>query len=130
MVWLKRQPAKDDDGKTKSAEWLPYSARLLSLPAAAGYVGVSTWVIRGWLAAGLLTRVKLPRPGGGEMERLLLDVTDLDALIESGKDRSTLAARAYGEKEKFPGPGPGMRSPSETRASTSSRAAGRDADHG
>jgi excisionase family DNA binding protein len=57
----------------------------LSLKAAAGYLGCSTWTIRAWLADGTLTRVRLPRPGGGEMDRLLLDVTDLDALIEAGK---------------------------------------------
>lgn len=74
VVWLKNGP-----------EWIPCSSRLLGLKAAAGYVGVSTWVIRGWLADGVLARVRLPRPGGGEMERLLFDVTDLDALIEAGK---------------------------------------------
>src|SRR6266536_1645036 len=66
VVWLKRQPTKDADGKKKAAEWLPYSARLLSLTAAAGYVGVSTWVIRGWLADGVLTRVRLPGAASGE----------------------------------------------------------------
>jgi hypothetical protein len=87
VVWLKRQPTKDDDGHPMPAEWLPYSARLLSLAAAAGYVGVSTWVLRGWLADGVLPRVRLPSPGGGEMDRLLFDVRDLDVLIEAGKGR-------------------------------------------
>jgi hypothetical protein len=64
---------------------VPASARLVGLNAAAAYVGVSTWMIRGWLADGVLTRVRLPRPGGGEMDRLLFDVTDLDALIDAGK---------------------------------------------
>lgn len=58
---------------------------LLRLKASAVYVGTSTWVIRGWLADGVLARVRLPRPRGGEMERLLFDVNDLDALIEAGK---------------------------------------------
>lgn len=74
VVWLKQGP-----------DWIPCSARLLGLKAAAGYVGVSTWVIRSWLATGVLTRVRLPRADGGDMERLLFDVTDLDALIEAGK---------------------------------------------
>ena len=86
VVWLRSQPSKDADGGKRAAEWLPYSARLLSLTAAAGYLGVSTWVIRGWMAKGLLSRVKLPGVDGGEVERLLFDVTDLDQLIEAGKD--------------------------------------------
>lgn len=76
--WLK-QRSKD------KPEWIPSSARLLGLKASAVYVGTSTWVIRGWLADGVLARVRLPRPGGGEMERLLFDVNDLDALPEAGK---------------------------------------------
>lgn len=74
VVWLKKGP-----------EWIPCSSRLLSLTAAAGYVGVSTWVIRGWLAKGLLSRVRLPGVDGEDVGRLLFDVHDLDALIEAGK---------------------------------------------
>jgi hypothetical protein len=74
VVWLKR-----------GREWTPATARLVDLKAAAGYVGVSTWTIRGWLADGVLARVKLPRPGGGEMDRLLVDVADLDRLVAEGK---------------------------------------------
>lgn len=89
VVWLKHVthgPEKDADGKPVArVEYLPYSARLLSLMAAAAYAGVSTWVIRGWLAEGVLARVKLPRPGGGEMDRLLIDVADLDRLVTEGK---------------------------------------------
>jgi hypothetical protein len=89
VVWLKHVahgPERDADGElVEHVEYLPYSSRLLSLIAAAAYVGVSTWVIRAWLADGLLTRVKLPRPGGGEMDRLLVDVADLDRLVAEGK---------------------------------------------
>jgi len=74
VVWLKR-----------GTEWAPASARLVDLKAAAAYVGVSTWVIRGWLSDGVLARVRLPRPGGGEMDRLLVDVADLDRLVVEGK---------------------------------------------
>ena len=74
IVWLKR-----------GTEWTPATARLVDLKTAAAYVGVSTWVIRGLLADGVLARVKLPRPGGGEIDRLLLDVADLDHLVEDGK---------------------------------------------
>jgi hypothetical protein len=65
VVWLKR-----------GGEWTPATARLVGLTDAAAYAGVSTWVFRGWLADGVLARVRLPRPGG-----------DLDALIEAGKGR-------------------------------------------
>lgn len=89
VVWLKHVahgPEQDADGKpVEHVEYLPYSSRLLSLIAAAAYVGVSTWVIRGWLADGVLARVKLPGPGGGKMDRLLVDVTDLDRLVSAGK---------------------------------------------
>jgi hypothetical protein len=74
VVWLKRGP-----------EWIPASARLLGLAAAAAYMGVSTWTIRRWIGKGLLARVRLPGAEGGEVERLLFDVNDLDALIDGGK---------------------------------------------
>jgi len=85
VVWLKQLVKDEDEAEQVRPEWIPATARLLGLKAAAAYVGVSTWVIRGWLAEGVLTRIRLPRPGGGEMDRLLLDVTDLDTLIEQGK---------------------------------------------
>jgi hypothetical protein len=49
------------------------------LAAAASYMGVITWTIRRWLAEGV------PGGEGGEVDGLLFDVTDLDALIERGK---------------------------------------------
>jgi excisionase family DNA binding protein len=64
---------------------IPAIARLLGLAAAASYMGVSTWTIRRWLAEGVVPRVRLPGGEGGEVDRLLFDVTDLDALIERGK---------------------------------------------
>jgi hypothetical protein len=82
VVWLKRNVTEEGEERP---EWFPASARLVGLHAAAAYVGVSTWVIRGWETDGVLSRVRLPSPGGGEMDRLLFDVADLDALIEAGK---------------------------------------------
>jgi hypothetical protein len=84
-VWLKSRPSKAADGTEKPTEWFPISARLLSLPAAAGYVGASTWLIRRWIANGDLTRVRLPGADGADVDRLLIDVSDLDAIIEAGK---------------------------------------------
>jgi hypothetical protein len=59
--------------------------RLLGLKGAAGYCSVSTWVIRGWLANGHLSRVTLPGVGPGDLERILVDRHDLDRLIAAGK---------------------------------------------
>lgn len=85
VVWLRQGP-KD------LPEWVPASARLVGLPIAAAYLGVSTWTIRDWQAQGLLAPVALPATSsgkpfglGGKGRRLLFDVTDLDRLIEEGK---------------------------------------------
>jgi hypothetical protein len=59
----------------------PLSPRLLSLPDAGRYLGVSTWTIRDYFAAGLLTRIKLPAACGGDLDRVLVDRLELDALI-------------------------------------------------
>jgi len=57
--------------------------RLLGLKAAAHYLSVSSWTVRGFIAAGKLEPVKLG------MKKVLLDVHDLDELIA----RSKLAGR-------------------------------------
>jgi excisionase family DNA binding protein len=59
--------------------------RLLDLPAAAAYLAVSVWTVRDLVHAGELKPVRLPAPGGRELRRILLDVSDLNALIERGK---------------------------------------------
>jgi hypothetical protein len=74
VVWLQR-----------GEKWIPATARLLGLAAAASYMGVSTWTVRQWLTEGVVSRVQLPGADGREVDRLLFDVTDLDALIEAGK---------------------------------------------
>jgi hypothetical protein len=60
--------------------------RLLDLRQTAVYMGVSTWTVRDLEAAGVLRRVRVPLPGGGELRKLLFDRTDLDRLIASWKD--------------------------------------------
>jgi hypothetical protein len=60
--------------------------RLLNLDAAAVYLGVSPWTVRDLDGAGVLPRVRVPLPHGGELRRLLFDREDLDRLIESWKD--------------------------------------------
>ncbi len=61
--------------------------RLLSLDDAARYLGLSAWTVRDLEAAGVLKRVRIPLPNGGELRRLLYDREDLDRMIEAWKER-------------------------------------------
>lgn len=60
--------------------------RLLDLRATAAYHGVSEWTVRDLAAAGVLYRVRIPLPHGGELRKVLFDRTDLDRLIEAWKE--------------------------------------------
>jgi hypothetical protein len=64
----------------------PVPPRLLDLPAAAAYLGVSTWTVRDLEAGGMLKRVRLPLPNGGEVRKLLFCKEDLDCLVDNSKD--------------------------------------------
>jgi excisionase family DNA binding protein len=69
-----RRPAK---------RWTPPAGaprRLLALPDAAAYLGLSPWTVRELQWKGKLPRVDLGR-------KLLFDRADLDALIERQKER-------------------------------------------
>jgi excisionase family DNA binding protein len=55
-------------------------SRLLSVKAAADYLGVSSWTIRERMGGGQLPAVRIGR-------RVLLDRTDLDRWIEMNKTR-------------------------------------------
>lgn len=57
------------------------SPRILGVPAAAVYLGLSPWSIRDLITAGKLRRV----PIAGR--RVLLDRVDLDAFIEQAKEQ-------------------------------------------
>jgi len=87
-------PAEAVDGqelaKRRGARVLisPAHPRLLDLENAAKYLGVSGWTVRDLVDAGLLQRIRLPLPGGGELRKILLDRHDLDAWIERMKDRA------------------------------------------
>ena len=63
--------------------------RLLDLRATASYLGVSAWTVRDLDSAGVLRRVRVPLPNGGELRKLLFDRTDLDRLIEAWKESGT-----------------------------------------
>lgn len=61
-------------------------ARLLDLDCTAKYLGVSDWSVRDLEVAGILQRVRIPLPRGGELRKLLFDRADLDKLIDSWKE--------------------------------------------
>jgi hypothetical protein len=60
--------------------------RLLDLDAAASYLSMSPWTIRELEAKGVLPRVRVPLPHGGELRKLLFDKADLDRLITAWKE--------------------------------------------
>jgi hypothetical protein len=60
--------------------------RLLDLDAAAAYLSMSPWTVRDLEAKGVLPRVRVPLPQGGELRKLLFDKADLDRLIGAWKD--------------------------------------------
>ena len=59
--------------------------RLFDLEGTRTYLAVSVWTVRDLEAAGVLRRVRVPLPNGGELRKLLYDRQDLDALIEQWK---------------------------------------------
>jgi len=63
------------------------SARLLSVEAAAAYLGVSTWTVRDLLHAGTIARVRLGLGSTRDLRRILVDRLELDALVEASKER-------------------------------------------
>jgi hypothetical protein len=58
-------------------------ARLLDLAAAAAYLGLSPWTVRDLIAAGTLTRVRIPLPNGAEIRKVLLDRVQLDSAVSA-----------------------------------------------
>jgi hypothetical protein len=64
----------------------PIAPRLLDLPTAAGYLGISPWTARDLEASGMLRRVRIPLPNGSELRKVLFDRDDLDRLIAVWKD--------------------------------------------
>jgi len=61
--------------------------RLLNLEDTATYLSCSTWTVRDLETAGVIKRVRVPLPDGGELRKLLFDIRDLDELIARWKDR-------------------------------------------
>lgn len=67
----------------------PVAPRLLDLAGASLYLGLRERKIRQLVTAGVLRRVRIPEPNGGEVRRVLLDRLDLDSLIESWREDTT-----------------------------------------
>ena len=76
---------------------VPGWPRLLSVDQAAAYLGLSFWTFRELLNAGAVSAVRVPRPNtlrmrerralSDSIRRLLIDRSDLDALVEQWKER-------------------------------------------
>ena len=60
--------------------------RLLDVAGAARYLAVSPWTVRELEAAGILRRVRVPLPNGGELRKVLFDRADLDRLVDGWKE--------------------------------------------
>lgn len=75
----------DAEGRALAPHTSAHERRLLDLPAAAIYVSLSVWTLRELVGSGVLRRVRVPLPNGGELRRVLLDREDLDQLIARWK---------------------------------------------
>jgi hypothetical protein len=84
---LRRAPGRPRT-RPAPAPIAPIAARLLDLAAAAAYVSLSPWTLRDLEGAGVLRRVRVPLPNGGEVRKLLFDRVDLDRLIAVWKDET------------------------------------------
>jgi hypothetical protein len=62
------------------------AARLLDLRGTATYLGLAPWTVRELEWRGVLRRIRVPLPGGGELRKVLFDRADLDHLVERWKD--------------------------------------------
>lgn len=80
------QPVSSGNGKAGSAglasEASAPAPRLLSIPQAAAYLGVSAWALRHLIWEGQLPEVRVRR-------RVMVDVEDLQAFIRAAKRRRT-----------------------------------------
>lgn len=80
------QPATRGNGKAADAglasEASAPAPRLLSIPQAAAYLGVSAWALRHLIWEGQLPEVRVRR-------RVMVDVEDLQVFIRAAKRRRT-----------------------------------------
>jgi hypothetical protein len=78
-------PSGADAAHTSRGDLPATCPRLLSLEAAAAYLAVSPWTVRDLDAAGVLKRVRVPLPNGGELRKVLYDREDLDRAVDQWK---------------------------------------------
>jgi hypothetical protein len=71
----------------RAARRVAVPVRLFDVDGAARYLGVSPDTVRSLYASGVLPRVRIPLPHGGELRRALYDRSDLDRLVEAWKER-------------------------------------------
>ena len=72
--------SQDEESKSQTRE---SPKRLYTLKEAGVYIGLSHWRVRSLIHSGQLAHVRLGR-------RLLVDLTDLDALIDSKKQKECM----------------------------------------
>lgn len=77
---------REGAGAQQTPALAPPAPRLLDLRGTAGYLGLAPWTVRELEWRGVLRRVRVPLPGGGELRKLLFDREDLDRLVERWKD--------------------------------------------
>jgi hypothetical protein len=87
-IRLRRAPGRPRTIVAAPQEQPALSPRLLDLAGTARYLGMSEWTVRGLEAAGVLRRVRIPLPNGGELRKLLFDRENLDKLVDSWKHDS------------------------------------------
>jgi len=83
---LTSAPLSTRAGGTGVPAVCPILPRLLDLNSAARYLAVSPWTVRDLEAGGVLARVRVQLPDGGELRKLLFDREDLDRLVARWKD--------------------------------------------
>ncbi len=85
----RRMSRGDNWGALVTQAVAPVAPRLLDLHATARYLTVSKWTVRDLEAAGTITRVRIPLPNDGELNKVLLDRLELDRRIETWKDKGS-----------------------------------------
>jgi len=83
---LRGRPGRPRKASVEPAQRSQIPPRLLSLKATATYLGVTGWTVRDLDAAGVIKRIRIPLPNGGELRKVLFDREDLDRLIATWKD--------------------------------------------
>ena len=67
--------------KNKSSA-LAFVPRVMDLEASAHYLSIGVWSVRELIWAGKIPTIKIPRPDGEPIRRVLILRDDLDAFIE------------------------------------------------